>query len=57
MTTQSALTPIQVLTKYFNDGEGKRPTSAWAAELKEFSADEKRKLAEEVCAVTGQTLL
>lgn len=34
MTTQSALTPIQVLTKYFNVDEGKRPTSEWAAELK-----------------------
>lgn len=53
------LTVITALTRYFNvdDGKGvKRPVSAWNAELKQFTTEEKRELAGAVCAVTGDTL-
>lgn len=49
-------TPVQVLTRYFNDGEGKRPIAVWRAELQAFSAEERNALALDVCAVTGDTL-
>lgn len=52
----AAKTTVKILSEYFNEGEGKRPTSAWAAELKALTPDEKRALAEGVCAITGDTI-
>jgi hypothetical protein len=52
-------TVVKVLSDYFNvdDGVGvKRPVGEWSRELKEFTPDEKRVLAQEVCDVTGDTL-
>lgn len=46
----------KALTQYFNEGDGKRPAKDWLAELKQFSPEEKRALALEVCAVNGWTL-
>lgn len=37
--------------------KGKRPVGTWGDELKKFTADEKRELAEMVVAVTGDTLI
>jgi hypothetical protein len=45
-----------ILSGYFNTGEGKRGASEFLAELKALSADEKRELAEGVCAITGDTI-
>lgn len=53
----AAKTVLRVLTDYFNVGDGKRPTREWAAEIKALSPDEKRQLAEGVCALTGDTLV
>lgn len=50
-------TVLKVLTDYFNTGEGKRPTREWAQEIKALSTEEKRALAEGVCAITGDTLV
>lgn len=49
-------TVTKALTAFFNEGAGKRPAKDWLLELKALSADEKRNLAEEVCAFTGDTL-
>lgn len=49
-------TVLKVLTDYFNVGDGKRATRDWAAEIKALSTEEKRELAEGVCAITGDTL-
>lgn len=49
-------TVTKCLTAYFNTGDGKRPAKDWLEELKKFTPEEKQKLAEEVCAVTGDTL-
>lgn len=50
------VTVTKALTGYFNTGEGKRPSRDWLAELKELTLAEKRDLALQVCAVTGDTL-
>jgi len=50
-------TILKTLTDYFNVGDGKRPTRDWATEIKALSPDEKRELAEGVCAITGDTLV
>lgn len=47
----------KVLTQYFNSGDGKRATSEWMKELKALTTEEKRELAEGVCAVTGWELI
>lgn len=49
-------TVLQILTGYFNEGEGKRPTREWAAEVKALNPTEKRELADGVCAVTGDSV-
>lgn len=49
-------TVVQVLAAYFNEGDGKRSASAFLAELKALSADEKLELARGVVAITGDTL-
>lgn len=56
MTGKTGKTPVQVLTAYFNQGEGKRSISAWRAELNEFNLSERREFARKVCAVTGDIL-
>lgn len=43
-----------ILSGYFNQGEGKRPLTGFLQELKAMTSDEKKKLATEVAAVTGQ---
>lgn len=48
--------PVKILTEYFNTGDGKRATSEWANELRALSTEEKRALAEGVCAITGDTV-
>jgi hypothetical protein len=45
-----------ILAGYFNEGEGKRAPSDFLQELKALTADEKRELAEGVCAITGDTI-
>lgn len=45
-----------ILSGYFNQGEGKRGLTDWRDELSALSADEKRELAEGVCAITGDTI-
>lgn len=52
----AAKTVLKVLTDYFNSGDGKRPVSEWAKEVKALSAAEKQQLAEGVCAITGDTI-
>ena len=52
----AAKTPVQVLTAYFNVGDGKRPAGEWRKELHAFTPAERRSLAVEVCKVTGDTL-
>lgn len=49
-------TVTKVLTTYFNVEAGRREAKVWLAELKALSTEEKRELAELVCAATGQTL-
>ena len=45
-----------ILAGYFNAGGGKRSLSEFQAELKALTTDEKRELAEGVCAITGDTI-
>lgn len=45
-----------ILSGYFNQGDGKRSMTAFAAELKALTDEEKRELAEGVCAITGDTI-
>ena len=52
----AAKTVLKILTDYFNEGAGKRSVRDWGAEIKALSADEKRELAEGVCAITGDTI-
>lgn len=54
--TTAATSVTKVLTRYFNEGAGKRPARVWLEELKSLSADEKYSLAMGVCAITGDTL-
>lgn len=50
-------TAVAILTGYFNSGEGyKRDNQTWIKELRELSPEEKAGLAQEVCAVTGDTV-
>lgn len=49
-------TIVAVLAGYFNQGEGKRPLSVFQQELKALTEEEKRELAEGVCAITGDTI-
>lgn len=49
-------TVTKALNAYFNVGDGKVAASAFLAELKALTAEEKRELAEGVCAITGDTL-
>ena len=49
-------TPVQILTSYFNVGDGKRPAGEWRKELQAFTPAERRVFAAEVCKVTGDTL-
>lgn len=46
---------VALLAGYFNQGEGKRPLTEFQKELKAMTPEEKKKLAGEVAAVTGQT--
>lgn len=46
----------QLISGYFNTGEGKRPASEFLQELKALSVEEKRELAEGICAITGDTI-
>lgn len=50
------VTVLKALTGYFNVGDGKRSMAEWQGELKALTAEEKRELAEGVCAVTGDEL-
>lgn len=52
----ATITVTKALSNYFNTGEGKRPAQAFLKELRDLSTDEKRELAEGVCAITGDTL-
>ena len=45
-----------ILSNYFNAGDAKRPATEFLKELKELSLEEKRELAEGVCAITGDTI-
>jgi hypothetical protein len=47
---------LKALSNYFNTGEGKVSMAKWQTEIKALSADEKRELAEGVCAITGDEL-
>ena len=47
---------VAILSGYFNQGDGKRPLTAFRDELKELSDEEKRELALGVCEITGDTL-
>ncbi len=51
------ITVTKALTSFFNVGEGKRATATWGKELKALTDGEKRELAEQVVAVTGDTLV
>lgn len=50
------ISPIKALSDYFNQGEGKRPLSEFAKEVRALSAEEKIELAQGVCDVMGWTL-
>ncbi len=51
------VTVTKALTAFFNQEPRKVPAKEWLNELKAFeSDDEKRKLAQEVCDFTGDTL-
>lgn len=52
----AAKSMLKILTDYFNVGDGKVPMKAWSDELKALTPDEKRSLAEGVCAITGDTV-
>lgn len=52
----AAKTPVQILTSYFNVGDGKRPISEWRKEVNAFTLSERRAFATEVCRVTGDRL-
>lgn len=52
----ATVTVLKALTAYFNVDEGKVSMTAWRDELKALSDEEKRTLAEGVCAITGDTL-
>lgn len=52
----TAKTITAILSGYFNEGEGKRPLTAWRDELSALTVEEKRELAEGVCAITGDTI-
>jgi hypothetical protein len=45
-----------ILSGYFNQGDGKRPLTAWRDELKALTDAEKRELADGVCVITGDTI-
>jgi hypothetical protein len=45
-----------ILSGYFNQGDGWRAMTAWAHELKALTDEQKRDLAEGVCAITGDTI-
>ena len=47
---------VAILSGYFNQGEGKRSLPEFRDELKALNDDEKRELAQGVCALTGDTL-
>jgi len=47
---------LKHLTDYFNVGDGKRPLTEWAKEVKALSPAEKLELAQGVCAITGDTI-
>lgn len=49
-------TVTKALTGFFNTGDGKRQASEWLKELKALTDAEKLALAEQICAVTGDTL-
>jgi hypothetical protein len=49
-------TVTKALNAYFNEGDGKRSAGDFLKELKALSPEEKRELAEGVCAITGDTL-
>lgn len=53
----AAKSSIKILTDYFNQGDGKRPTKEWGEELKAFTKEERDAFAAEVAEVTGDTLL
>lgn len=52
----AAKSAVKILTDYFNVYPAKRTVAEWGKELKAFTPEEKRQLALEVCAVTGDTL-
>lgn len=45
-----------ILTAFFNVGDGKRSSIEWLSELKQMSIEEKRELADAICAFTGDTI-
>jgi hypothetical protein len=45
-----------ILAGYFNAGDGKRSLSDFRNELSALSTEEKRELAEGVCAITGDVM-
>lgn len=47
---------VSILSGYFNSGDAKRPLTEFRDELKALSDDEKRDLADGVCAITGDTI-
>lgn len=52
----AAKSMLKILTEYFNSGDAKVAMKAWSDEMKALSPDEKRELAEGVCAITGDTI-
>lgn len=49
-------TVLKALAGYFNTGEGKKSLKEFSEEMKALTPEEKRELAEGVCAITGDTL-
>lgn len=49
-------TVTKALNGYFNEGAGKVSPSKFLEELKALTTEEKRELAQGVCAITGDTL-
>lgn len=50
------ITVTKALNNYFNVGDGKVAPTKFLNELKALSTEEKRELAEGVCAITGDEL-
>lgn len=55
-SAMAEMTAIQILAKYFNEGDGKRALATFQQELKALTPEEKRELALQAAPLIGATL-